>query len=189
MNANPRILIVDDEPIVRCSYQRLLSGAQCRTLTASDGAEALNAMDREPFDVVLLDLRMPGEDGISVLRKIKAGWPSSEVVVITGYPSIESARQAVCAGASGGYTPILKRRVEGSIAAPITPQHRARRKSQRGPRSHRALSLQTHWSPTAFVRRRRPLRPDLEQSLGSRRRRQAQLLRSRKPGRRNAITA
>jgi DNA-binding NtrC family response regulator len=100
MNEQPRILIVDDEPIVQRSFDRLLSGAHCCTRTANDGAEALQAMDRESFDVVLLDLRMPGEDGISVLRKIKTGWPQSEVVVITGYPSIESAKQAVRAGAS-----------------------------------------------------------------------------------------
>jgi len=95
----PRILIVDDEAIVRRSYERLLTGEHCCTRTANDGAEALEAMNREPFDVVLLDLRMPGEDGISVLRKIKTGWPESEVVVITGYPTIESAKQAVRAGA------------------------------------------------------------------------------------------
>ena len=99
MKQTPSILIVDDEAIVRRSFDRMLMGAHCRTRTASDGAEALEAMIREAFDVVLLDLRMPNEDGISVLRKIKAGWPQSEVVVITGYPTIETAKQAVRAGA------------------------------------------------------------------------------------------
>jgi DNA-binding NtrC family response regulator len=95
----PRILIVDDEAVIRRGFDRLLSGDHCRTSTANNGAAALNAMVHEPFDVVLLDLRMPGEDGLSVLRKIKAGWPRSEVVVITGFPSIESVKEAVQAGA------------------------------------------------------------------------------------------
>lgn len=99
MNESARILIVDDEAVVRRSFDRLLAGSHCYTRTANDGAQALEALQREPFDVVLLDLRMPGEDGISVLRKIKACWPQSEVVVITGYPSLESAKQAVRAGA------------------------------------------------------------------------------------------
>jgi DNA-binding NtrC family response regulator len=56
-------------------------------------------MERHPFDVVLLDLRMPGLDGMSVLQTIKQKWPESEVVVITGYPSIETAKEAVRLGA------------------------------------------------------------------------------------------
>jgi DNA-binding NtrC family response regulator len=56
-------------------------------------------MERRPFDVVLLDLRLPGLDGMEVLKTIKSRWPDSEVVVITGYPSIESAKEAVRLGA------------------------------------------------------------------------------------------
>jgi DNA-binding NtrC family response regulator len=56
-------------------------------------------MEQQPFDVVLLDLRMPDLDGMDVLKTIKQRWPTSEVVVITGYPSIETAKQAVKLGA------------------------------------------------------------------------------------------
>jgi DNA-binding NtrC family response regulator len=66
---------------------------------AWNGIQALQAMEQHPFDVVLLDLRMPGLDGMSVLKTIKEKWPESEVVVITGYPSIESAKEAVRLGA------------------------------------------------------------------------------------------
>ncbi len=51
-----------------------------------------------PFDVILLDLRMPGLDGMDVLKTIKERWPDSEVVVITGYPTIESAKESVRLG-------------------------------------------------------------------------------------------
>jgi len=99
MNRKPKILIVDDEEIVRRSYRRLLDEARCSAETATDGSEALRAMTREPFDVVLLDLRMPGADGLSVLKAIREGWPASEVVVITGYPTLETAKEAVRLGA------------------------------------------------------------------------------------------
>lgn len=99
MSEKPNILIVDDEEIVRRSYSRVLSGAHCRTESAVNGEDAMRALAREPFDVVLLDLRMPGQDGITVLRAIKEKWPESEVVVITGYPSVETAKEAVRLGA------------------------------------------------------------------------------------------
>jgi DNA-binding NtrC family response regulator len=56
-------------------------------------------MEQNPADVILLDLRMPDLDGMDVLKTIKERWPDSEVVVITGYPSVESAKQAVRLGA------------------------------------------------------------------------------------------
>ena len=64
-----------------------------------NGAEALDLMAGDRFDVVLLDLRMPGMDGLEVLRAINERWPESEVVVVTGYPSIETAKEAVKLGA------------------------------------------------------------------------------------------
>jgi len=88
----PSILIVDDDEAVRRSFTRVLGGAHCRTASAVDGEEALRALARERFDVVLLDLRMPGAGGIAVLKSIKARWPESEVVVVTGYPSVDTAK-------------------------------------------------------------------------------------------------
>ena len=99
MNAKTRILVVDDEEIVRLSHLRVLSGAHCEVEAVLNGIEALREMQRHPFDVVLLDLRLPGMDGMSVLRAIKHEWPDCEVVVITGYPSIETAKEAIRLGA------------------------------------------------------------------------------------------
>jgi DNA-binding NtrC family response regulator len=99
MCAKSNVLIVDDDEVVRLSHLRSLQSA-CRDIAAvGDGEDALRAMERQPFDVVLLDLRMPGMDGMSVLRTIKHKWPESEVVVITGYPTIETAKEAVRLGA------------------------------------------------------------------------------------------
>ncbi|MHC4916557.1 MAG: response regulator [Planctomycetota bacterium] len=99
MNDKSNILIVDDEEVVRLSHLRSLAGAHCNTEVAWNGNEALRAMEQHPYDVILLDLRMPDLDGMSVLKTIKEKWPDSEVVIITGYPSIESAKEAIRLGA------------------------------------------------------------------------------------------
>lgn len=99
MSDKNRILVVDDDDIVRRSYQRSLESLSCNIEAASNGEEALQSMQQKPFDVVLLDMRMPGQDGLTVLRTIKQKWPESEVVIITGYPTVDNAKEAVRLGA------------------------------------------------------------------------------------------
>jgi DNA-binding NtrC family response regulator len=99
MTDNNRILIVDDDEVVRRSYLRSLESISCNVEAAKDAEEALQTMEQKPFDVVLLDMRMPGQDGLSVLRTIKQKWPESEVVIITGYPTVASVKEAVRLGA------------------------------------------------------------------------------------------
>ena len=99
MDAKAKILVVDDDEVVRRSYLRSLAGAHCNVEVVWNGTEALRVMEQHPFDVILLDLRMPGMDGMSVLKTIKDRWPESEVVIITGYPTVETAKEAVQLGA------------------------------------------------------------------------------------------
>ncbi|MDE2112076.1 MAG: response regulator [Alphaproteobacteria bacterium] len=101
MSKPSKVLVVDDDDVVRLSYQRSLQAANCNVEVdaAPNGEAALEALERKRFDVVLLDLRMPGMDGMSVLRSIKRDWPKSGVIVITGYPTIESAKEAIRLGA------------------------------------------------------------------------------------------
>jgi DNA-binding NtrC family response regulator len=99
MNEKANILIVDDEEVVRLSHLRSLEGNNCMTRAAEDGRKAIELMEEHPVDVVLLDLRMPDLNGMDVLKIIKQRWPDSEVVVITGFPSVESAKEAVRLGA------------------------------------------------------------------------------------------
>jgi DNA-binding NtrC family response regulator len=97
MKPPTNILVVDDEEIVRRAHVRTLDNANCRVHTVANGADALRVLENEPFDVVLLDLRMPGMDGMSLLKTLKARWP--EVIVITGYPCVETAKEAIRLGA------------------------------------------------------------------------------------------
>ena len=99
MNAKTNILVVDDEEIVRRAHTRTLAGNRCDVRGVLNGQEALTAMEEQPFDVVLLDLRMPGMDGMTVLKMMKQRWPESEVIIITGYPSVETAKEAIRLGA------------------------------------------------------------------------------------------
>jgi DNA-binding NtrC family response regulator len=101
MSKPSRVLVVDDDEVVRLSYQRSLQVANSNVEVdaALNGEDALQALEHKRFDVVLLDLRMPGMDGMSVLKSIKRDWPMSGVVVITGYPTIEGAKEAMRLGA------------------------------------------------------------------------------------------
>jgi two-component system response regulator AtoC len=99
MASKVSILIVDDDEAVRLSFHRILSDVCDDLQMVTDGASALGLLEKHSFDIVLLDLKMPGMDGIAVLRTIKARWPQTEVIMITGYASIETAKDAVRIGA------------------------------------------------------------------------------------------
>jgi len=99
MEEKTKILVVDDEEVVRLSHIRTLASVHCNVEVVKSGSEALGVMEQRPADVVLLDLRMPGMDGMTVLKTIKQRWPETEVVIITGYPNVESAKEAVRLGA------------------------------------------------------------------------------------------
>ena len=99
MDEKTKILVVDDQEVIRLSLSRTLANVHCDVEVVPDGRDALCIMEQRPADVVLLDLRMPGMDGMAVLKAIKQKWPETEVVVITGYPTLETAKEAVRLGA------------------------------------------------------------------------------------------
>jgi len=95
-----RILVVDDEKIKRVTLADDLSAQGHDVATAADGAEALKKLDQERFDVVVTDLKMPGIDGIELLRRIKEGpLAEIEVIMMTAYGSIPVAVEAMKLGA------------------------------------------------------------------------------------------
>ena len=94
-----RILVVDDEAVVRTGIARVLGGQGLEVKLAADGNEALELMAMQPANVVLLDIKMPGIDGIEVLKRIRASYPDTVVIMITGYPTIDSAIECIKLGA------------------------------------------------------------------------------------------
>ena len=93
------VLIVDDEAVVRTGISRILKGQGFDICTASNGEEAVEILAAKPFVVVFLDVRMPGMDGLSLLRHIRANYQRTIVIMITGYPTIESAVECLKHGA------------------------------------------------------------------------------------------
>lgn len=94
-----RVLIVDDEASIRRSLAGILSDEGYRTAEASDGDAALAAVREDPPDAVLLDIAMPGRDGVAVLEELQRGWPSLPVVMMSGHGTIETAVRATQLGA------------------------------------------------------------------------------------------
>ncbi|MBW1776580.1 MAG: sigma-54-dependent Fis family transcriptional regulator [Deltaproteobacteria bacterium] len=95
----PSILIVDDEPSILQSLGGLLEDEGFEVLTATNGYEALKIIDAQFPDLVLLDIWMPGMDGIETLREIKKDNPGIQVIIITGHGTIETAVKATKLGA------------------------------------------------------------------------------------------
>jgi len=91
----PRVLLVDDETDFLESLGQRLKLRGLPTLTAVSGPEALEVLDRQPVDVVVLDVRMPGMDGIETLRRIKESHPRVEVVMLTGHADLESSLEGM----------------------------------------------------------------------------------------------
>jgi len=93
------ILIVDDEPAVRGSLEEWFREDGFTVDTAEDGEAALRAMDKRPFDIVLLDLKMPGMDGIEVQKRVREIDPGATIIILTAYASVETAVRALKLGA------------------------------------------------------------------------------------------
>src|SRR3978361_2377546 len=94
-----RILIVDDEEVLRDVLEVVLRREGFDVVLASSGEEALNLLDGEEVDLVILDIMLPGISGIDTLRSIRISTPSLPVIVITAFSSIEGAIEAMKHGA------------------------------------------------------------------------------------------
>jgi ATP-dependent Lon protease len=94
-----RLLVVDDEEITRNNLQHVLEKEGYQVVPAADGTEALQQLEKSPFDAVLSDLLMLKVGGMELLQKVKDRYPQTEVVIITGYATVPSAVEALQKGA------------------------------------------------------------------------------------------
>ena len=97
--AQGTILVVDDEKIIRDLFQRTLAGEGYEVITAESVSEGLGIFKEKTVNVVLIDIKMPGMNVAEVLREVKKTSPDCEVIIITGYDSLDSAIESVKAGA------------------------------------------------------------------------------------------
>jgi len=98
-NAKLNVLIVDDEPIVHLTISTFLEHLDHHAHSAHDGKEAIQKIENETFDLVLLDIRMPGMDGFGVLEKVQPLIPPLRIVVMTGHGDPAMSEKAKSLGA------------------------------------------------------------------------------------------
>src|SRR6185369_10166168 len=99
MRERPKILVVDDDPTITDGLKLILGNSGYYVRTASTGSEVLRLFEQDNFALVLVDLQLPDQEGLDVLRQIKQQSPNSEVIIITGYGSIDKAVEATKSGA------------------------------------------------------------------------------------------
>jgi DNA-binding NtrC family response regulator len=95
----PKMMLVDDEERFLSTTRKLLERKSFDVLTASSGAQALEMLRTNPVHVVILDVKMPGMDGVATLREIKRQFPMVEVIMLTGHATVESAIEGLKSGA------------------------------------------------------------------------------------------
>lgn len=89
------VLCVDDEPSILSALRRVLRSEGCRILVANSGAEALAVLSSESVDVVVSDMRMPGMDGAELLGRVRAQWPQTARILLTGYADMDATISAI----------------------------------------------------------------------------------------------
>jgi len=95
MSDNMKILVVDDEPIIIKSCETVLKSEGYNVESTLSGKDAILKMEQMPFDLVITDLKMPEVDGITLIRWIKQNRPDTGIIIITGYPSQDTIKDAL----------------------------------------------------------------------------------------------
>lgn len=126
MRALHKILVVDDDPVVGKSFDRVLSEKGYAVITARNGEEALKKLAEENYDAVFTDIKMPGMDGIEVAERVKARRPWLPVVIVTGYGTADNEARAEAAGVSEFlHKPLSPEMIEGSARKALLEKERA----------------------------------------------------------------
>jgi len=94
-----KVLLVDDEVVFTTNMGKLLTNRGYKVTAANSGDAAIQALEKENFDVVVLDLKMPGMDGLATLKEIKKLGLFTETLILTGHGSIDTALEAIKLGA------------------------------------------------------------------------------------------
>lgn len=95
MDKPARILVVDDDVNIRKSLKAILSAEGYRVDLAADGKEAIRKTESKTYNVALIDIRLPDMDGVELLTRMRDTFPKMRKIIITGYPSVQNAIEAV----------------------------------------------------------------------------------------------
>ena len=93
------ILVIDDEQGVRDLFAKVLSRQDYNVLTAASGADGIQVAREQKVNLILLDIKMPGMDGLETLRRLKKVSPETAVIIITGFGTLQTSRKALKLGA------------------------------------------------------------------------------------------
>ena len=99
MENKGKILVLDDDPVVTLSCKRILGAEGFNIVTVDKGEDAIRKVEKEEFDLLISDVRLPDLSGITVLKETKLVQPKLDVVIITGYPTLDDAKESVRLGA------------------------------------------------------------------------------------------
>ncbi len=133
MTGKPKVLIVDDEERFRITLRKLLGVQGVEANTAGSAKEAFEELNHQPYDVVLLDVRMPEMNGIEALAEIKKTHRDLEVIILTGHASVDIAVEIM---RLGGYEYLLKPCATDELVAKIESAYE--RKAAREERRRKA---------------------------------------------------
>src|SRR5690348_15311762 len=98
MSSKGKVLVIDDEPQVGMIFSKVLQSAGYEVVAAESGEEALKKLETRP-DVIFLDIKLPGMDGVETLRRIRKSSPDLPVVMMTAYQTVDSAVESMRLGA------------------------------------------------------------------------------------------
>jgi len=108
ISRRPRVLIVDDEGLVRDMFVKIVGAADWEPVTASDGNEAIDRIQTEKIDLLVTDLKMPGMDGLSMIREARRKASHVPIIIITGHSTEASAIEAINLGVTGYFLKPLR---------------------------------------------------------------------------------
>lgn len=174
MSMDTSILVVDDERNIRMTMVHALESGGFHVESAMSGEEALLMLNASPFDLVFLDIKMPGLDGIEVLRRTKQGWPSTRVVVITAHGTVDNAVEAMKLGAADfiqkPFTPSEIRELTKSVLSPLPQDAHTAGYAHCLAEARRAIAENQLATATAYIRKAvglDPTRPEAFNLLGA----------------------
>ena len=128
MDAIRKVLVVDDDPVVGKSFDRVLSGKGYAVITARNGEEALNKLRSETYDVVFTDIRMPGMSGLDTIPCLRRVMPDLSIIALTVLDTNGYREAALAAGANEFVA-------KGNLSADLLPAIRRVARSDRSPAS------------------------------------------------------